>query len=68
MSLSTWLAFAGASSILLLIPGPTILLVLGDSLANHERSSWSTVAGVAAGDATAMSVLNRPGFRGGRLV
>ena len=56
MSLSTWLAFAGASIILLLIPGPTILLVLGDSLANRERSSWSTVAGVAAGDATAMSV------------
>ena len=56
MSLSTWLAFSGASIILLLIPGPTILLVVGDSLANHERSSWSTVAGVAAGDATAMSV------------
>ena len=56
MSLSTWLAFAGASLVLLLIPGPTILLVLGDSLANRERSSWSTVAGVAAGDATAMSV------------
>lgn len=54
MSLHTWLAFAGASLILLLIPGPTILLVIGDSLANRGRSSWSTVAGVAAGDATAM--------------
>ena len=56
MNLSTWLAFAGASIVLLLIPGPTILLVIGDSLANHERSSWSTVAGVAAGDTTAMSL------------
>ncbi|MBU6439919.1 MAG: LysE family translocator [Betaproteobacteria bacterium] len=56
MSFPTWLAFAGASIVLLLIPGPTILLVIGDSLANHQRSSWSTVAGVAAGDTTAMSL------------
>lgn len=56
MSFPTWLAFAGASIVLLMIPGPTILLVIGDSLANHERSSWSTVAGVAAGDTTAMSL------------
>ncbi|APR93619.1 lysine transporter LysE [Pandoraea thiooxydans] len=39
-----------------MIPGPTILLVIGDSLANRGRSSWSTVAGVAAGDLTAMSL------------
>lgn len=56
MSFPTWLAFAGASIVLLMIPGPTILLVIGDSLANHQRSSWSTVAGVAAGDTTAMSL------------
>ncbi|WP_323119384.1 LysE family translocator [Burkholderia alba] len=56
MTLQTWLAFIGASIILLLIPGPTILLVIGDSLANRNRSSWSTVAGVAAGDSTAMAV------------
>ena len=56
MSLTTWLAFAGASIVLLLIPGPTILLVIGDSLANRGRSSWSTIAGVAAGDTIAMAV------------
>ncbi|MBU6494117.1 MAG: LysE family translocator [Burkholderiales bacterium] len=56
MTMHTWLAFAGASLILLMIPGPTILLVIGDSLANRGRSSWSTVAGVAAGDFTAMSL------------
>jgi threonine/homoserine/homoserine lactone efflux protein len=50
------LAFIGASIIILLIPGPTILLVIGDSLANRGRSAWSTVAGVAAGDTTAMAV------------
>ncbi|MCD9227650.1 LysE family translocator [Ralstonia pseudosolanacearum] len=56
MPLHTWLAFIGASLIVLLIPGPTILLVIGDSLANRGRSAWSTVAGVAAGDTTAMAV------------
>lgn len=56
MTLQTWLAFIGASVIILLIPGPTILLVIGDSLANRGRSAWSTVAGVAAGDTTAMAV------------
>lgn len=56
MPIHTWLAFVGASLILLLIPGPTILLVIGDSLANRNRSSWSTVAGVAAGDMTSMTV------------
>lgn len=56
MPLHTWLAFIGASLIVLLIPGPTILLVIGDSLADRGRSAWSTVAGVAAGDTTAMAV------------
>ncbi len=56
MTLHTWLAFVAASIVLLLIPGPTILLVIGDSLAHRGRSSWSTVAGVAAGDTTAMAI------------
>ncbi|WP_179405313.1 LysE family translocator [Burkholderia guangdongensis] len=56
MPIHTWLAFVGASVVVLLIPGPTILLVIGDSLANRGRSTWSTVAGVAAGDTTAMSI------------
>jgi threonine/homoserine/homoserine lactone efflux protein len=56
MTFHAWLAFIGASMIILLIPGPTILLVIGDSLANRGRSSWSTVVGVAAGDVTAMTI------------
>lgn len=56
MTLEAWLAFVAASIVLLLIPGPTILLVIGDSLAHRGKSSWSTVAGVAAGDTTAMAV------------
>jgi len=56
MTLHGWLAFVAASIVLLLIPGPTILLVIGDSLAHRGRSAWSTVAGVAAGDTTAMAI------------
>ncbi len=56
MTLHAWLAFVGASILILLIPGPTILLVIGDSLANRGRSALSTVAGVATGDITAMAV------------
>jgi threonine/homoserine/homoserine lactone efflux protein len=56
MDVTTWLAFAGTSIVVLLIPGPTVLLVIGDTLANRNRSSWSTIAGVAAGDMIAMAV------------
>ena len=35
--------------LLLIIPGPTILLVIGDALAHRGRSAYATVAGVAAG-------------------
>jgi threonine/homoserine/homoserine lactone efflux protein len=56
MSLHAWLAFLGATLVLLLIPGPTMLLVIGDTLANRGRSAWSTIAGVAAGDITSMTV------------
>lgn len=56
MTFQAWLAFVGASMLLLLIPGPTILLVIGDSLSNRGRSPLSTVAGVTLGDSTSIAV------------
>jgi threonine/homoserine/homoserine lactone efflux protein len=56
MNLETWLAFLAAAAALLVIPGPTILLVLGQSLGGGRRSTLPLVAGVAAGDALAMSL------------
>ena len=44
-----------ASTILLLIPGPTILLVVSYALGQGRRSALATVAGVAIGDAVAMT-------------
>ncbi len=55
MYLDTWLAFVAASTVLLMIPGPTVLLVLSYALAQGRRVALATVAGVALGDFIAMS-------------
>ncbi|WP_425090569.1 LysE family translocator [Tropicimonas sp. S265A] len=55
MPLDTWLTFVAASTALLLIPGPTILLVLSYALTQGKRVAVSTAAGVALGDLIAMS-------------
>jgi threonine/homoserine/homoserine lactone efflux protein len=56
MMLESWIAFAIASAALLIIPGPTILLVVGQSLGGGRRNTLPLVLGVAAGDLTAMSL------------
>jgi threonine/homoserine/homoserine lactone efflux protein len=56
MSIQTWLAFVAASAVVLIIPGPTILAVISYSVAHGRRARVALVAGVAAGDATALLV------------
>jgi len=55
MSFDLWLAFAAASFVLLIIPGPTILLVLSYALTQGKRVAVATALGVALGDLIAMS-------------
>ncbi len=55
MDLTTWFAFASASIALLLIPGPTVLLVLAYALGQGRRVAVPTALGVAAGDLIAMT-------------
>ena len=55
MSIEHWFAFAAASTVLLLIPGPTVLLVISYALSHGRRVGLATVAGVALGDFTAMT-------------
>lgn len=55
MAFHTWLAFVAASAVLLFIPGPTVLLVIGYALSRGARVASLTAIGVALGDATAMS-------------
>lgn len=56
MSFETWLAFAAASTVLLIIPGPTILLVVSYALGQGWRAALPVSIGVALGDFTAMSL------------
>ncbi len=56
MSPATWLAFAAASIVLLLLPGPTVLLVVSYALTQGKRVAVATAAGVALGDFTAMTL------------
>ncbi len=56
MSIETWLAFVAASTILLVIPGPTILLVISYALGQGWRAALPMSIGVALGDFTAMTL------------
>src|SRR5215472_12545943 len=56
MSLETWLAFAAATTVLLVIPGPTILLVISYALGQGMRTALPVAIGVALGDFTAMTL------------
>lgn len=55
MTLEIWLAFVAATTALLLIPGPTVLLVLSYALSQGKRVAVASASGVALGDLIAMS-------------
>ncbi len=55
MTIETWLAFTLATIIILMIPGPTILLVVSYALGYGRKTAVSTATGVALGDFTAMT-------------
>jgi threonine/homoserine/homoserine lactone efflux protein len=56
MDPQVWLAFVAASAVLLVIPGPTILLVVSYALGRGWRTAAPVAAGVALGDLTAMTL------------
>lgn len=55
MDFTLWLTFVAASTALLLIPGPTILLVMSYALSQGRRVAVASATGVALGDAIAIS-------------
>ncbi|MEE4188535.1 MAG: LysE family translocator [Roseobacter sp.] len=55
MSFDLWLAFTAASCALLLVPGPTVLLVLSYALSKGRSVAVACAAGVAFGDFVAMT-------------
>lgn len=56
MTIEMWMAFVVTASIILMIPGPTILYVVMQSLANGRKSTIPLVAGVVAGDLTCITL------------
>ena len=56
MTIETWLAFTTATVILIVIPGPTILLVVSYALGQGWRTALPMAVGVALGDLTAMTL------------
>jgi len=55
MSLDLWLTFVAASTALLIIPGPTVLLVLSYALSQGRKVAVASATGVAIGDFIAMT-------------
>ncbi len=55
MTLELWLTFVAASTALLLILGPTVLLVLSYALSKGRSVALASAAGVALGDLVAMT-------------
>lgn len=56
MDLETYSAFILAATVVLVIPGPTIILVISQSASHGRRAVPALVAGVTLGDLTAMTV------------
>ena len=55
MELDVWFAFVTATFLLLIIPGPTTMLVLSYALTQGKRVAIATASGVALGDLIAMT-------------
>ena len=55
MSLHTYLAFVAAAAVVLVIPGPTIMLVTSQAMTCGRRAVLPLAVGVMLGDLTAMT-------------
>ncbi|WP_294296765.1 LysE family translocator [uncultured Sphingomonas sp.] len=56
IDLHLWLAFALASLIMALIPGPGVASIIGFALSSGRRTALASVAGMAVGNLVAMTV------------
>ncbi|MEM7193652.1 MAG: LysE family translocator [Pseudomonadota bacterium] len=56
MLFETWLAYAVAATVIIVIPGPTVLLIVSQAMRHGYAAALPLVAGVAMGDLIAMAV------------
>ena len=50
MSIEMWLAFVLACTLLTLVPGPCVLLLIGQSLSRGVTAAFSSILGILVGD------------------
>lgn len=56
MTFSVWLAFAAASFVMGLIPGPGVTAIVGYALGSGRKTALASVGGMTIGNATAMTL------------
>lgn len=56
MTLEIWITFVSVVFIFAIIPGPTVILVLGQSISHGKKSVVPLVSGVLMGDLVAMTL------------
>lgn len=56
VSVELYLAFVAATIVILVIPGPTVMLLISRGLSDGKRNVLPLVAGVALGDLTAITL------------
>ncbi len=56
MDLHIWFAFAAASFVMGVIPGPGVASIIGFAFSSGRKTAIASVAGMAVGNATAISV------------
>jgi threonine/homoserine/homoserine lactone efflux protein len=56
MDIGVWLAFVLASGLILIMPGPTIILVVSQAMVHGKKSVIPLAAGVVGGDFTALGL------------
>jgi threonine/homoserine/homoserine lactone efflux protein len=56
MTLHLWLAFAAASLLMGLVPGPGVMSIVGYAIYSGRRTALASVAGLALGNLIAMSL------------
>jgi len=56
MTIETWISFVLVVCVFAIIPGPTVILVIGQTIANGNRAIFPLTSGVVTGDFVAMSL------------
>ena len=56
MPTDLWFAFVTASLAILLLPGPTTMLIVGYALGDGRRAAFGAMGGVLAGDLAALTI------------